>query len=157
MGPGSSRSLLEQSVAPHLCRVARSLGLPKIAAANSVFDDVAVRNSPQIVDLMRRIRALIKATRAGSAAIGKPLPRPRPVAQRFFLVDGRANQRSGIGANNRARDRAMHIAGDRSPRTAPVAAPQPAPRPVAVSQDVTASEPRSSPDKINKRFFLIWS
>ncbi len=62
---------------------------------------------------MRRIRALVKPARVGPAAVGKSAARPWPVTQRFLLVDRRADERARVGANDRARDRAMHVAGDR--------------------------------------------
>jgi hypothetical protein len=118
-----------------------------------------VRDSAQIVDLVRRIWTLVKPPRVGPTGERKSTPRPWPVTHRLVLIDGRADEGTRVGANNRANDCPAHVAGccgaeDR----APVAAPKPAPRPVAVSQEVKENEANSSTETISKLFFFImWS
>jgi 4-hydroxy-3-polyprenylbenzoate decarboxylase len=63
------------------------LRLSKVSATDAVFHESAMRDPAQVVDLMRRIRALVETGRVGPPAVRKSAARPWPVTHRFRLVD----------------------------------------------------------------------
>lgn len=70
-----------------------------------------MRDSAQVVDLVWRIRALIKPGRFRSAAERKTTSRPWPVPHGLSFIDGRTDESAGVCANNRAHDGPAHITG----------------------------------------------
>src|SRR5450755_725131 len=111
-GSTESRSTEKLSLlARGTARGQRPLWLPEIPAAYAVFHKGAMRDSAQVVYLVWRIGALIKAGRFGSAAERKTTPRLWPVTHRLSFIDGRTDEGAGVRANNGAHDCSRHIAG----------------------------------------------
>jgi len=88
----SAQSAVEFFIASFPTEKNPELRLPKISAAYPVFDEGAVRDPAQIIDLVRRIRTLIKPAQVGPAAERKPSWRSWPVSHRLVFVDGRTNE-----------------------------------------------------------------
>src|SRR5437868_11226212 len=75
------------------------LRFAKITAADCVFDEAARRHVPQVVNLVRRIRAYIKSGPLRRLCKWKTATGRRPITDRIRLVDRRADNRAGVGAD----------------------------------------------------------
>src|SRR5216110_682166 len=76
-----------------------ALRFSKIAAAGFVFNETAVGHVAQVVDLMRRIRAYLKAGPLSRARVRKTMRWGRAVAHCLRFIDRRANNGAGVRAD----------------------------------------------------------
>jgi hypothetical protein len=91
------------------------LWFPKVSAAHPVINDSPVRDPAQIVDLVRRIWALVESRGLRPASERITTMRPCPITDRLILFDRRADYCPRGCADHRSRSRASDVAGGCGP------------------------------------------